>query len=153
MKPYKNGRYSYVALLPKGNIDAYLQDLDAETLLNLIQNAEHKTVFAQMPKLSVETKLELSEVLCGMGMEMAFSDSADFSNMTDTECKLSRVLHQTYLSVDGMGSQAGAVTIEEVVTKGVAIGESVTLDRPFVMGIYDNENSCFLFLGVINTVS
>lgn len=153
MKPYKNGRYSYVALLPKGNIDAYLQDLDAETLLNLIHNAEHKTVFAQMPKLSVETKLELSEVLCGMGMEMAFSDSADFSKMTDTECKLSRVLHQTYLSVDGMGTQAGAVTIEEVVTKGVAIGESVTLDRPFVMGIYDNENSCFLFLGVINTVS
>lgn len=153
MKPYENGRYSYVAILPNGNIDEYLQSLDAETLLNLVENAQKTTVFAQMPKYTAETKLELSEVLSGMGMEMAFSDRADFSSMTDAECKLSRVLHQTYLSVDGMGTQAGAVTIEEVVTKSVAFGESVTLDRPFVMGIYDHENACFLFLGVINSVT
>ncbi len=153
MKPYENERYSYVALLPNGGINEYLQSLDAQTLLSLIENAENKTVFAQMPKHTVTTKLELSEVLCDMGMELAFSDKADFSNMTDAECMLSRVLHQTYLSVDGMGTQAGAVTIAEVVTKGAAIGESVTLDRPFLMGIYDHENACFLFLGVINSVS
>ena len=28
----------------------------------------------------------------------------------------------------------------------------VELDRPFVMGIYDNETQSFLFLGVINQV-
>ena len=28
----------------------------------------------------------------------------------------------------------------------------VELDRPFVMGIYDNETQTFLFLGVINQV-
>ena len=153
LKPYENGRYSYVALLPNGNMNEYLQSLDAETLLRLIENAEQKTVFAQMPKHTVETKLELSEVLCEMGMEIAFSDRADFSKLTDTDCKLNRVLHQTYLSVDSMGTQAGAVTIEEFDTKGIAIGESVTLDRPFVMGIYDHENACFLFLGVINSVN
>lgn len=153
MKPYTDSPYSYVAILPNGNIEEYLQSLDAETLLNLVENAQETTVFAQMPKHTVETKLELSEVLCNMGMDLAFSDSADFSNMTDTECKLSRVLHQTSLTVDGMGTVAGAVTIEEVVTKGVAIGESVTLDRPFLMGIYDKRAGCFIFLGVINTVS
>ncbi len=153
MKPYQNGSYSYVALLPNGNINEYLQNLDAETLLRLIENAEQKTVFAQMPKHTVETKLELSELLCEMGMDLAFSDQADFSKMTDAECKLSRVLHQTALVVDELGTKAGAVTIEEVVTKGIAIGESVTLDRPFLMGIYDHRANCFLFLGVINSVS
>lgn len=153
MKPYRDTSYSYVAILPNGEIDEYLQNLDAETLLSLLENVQETTVFAQMPKHTVETKLELSELLCEMGMDLAFSDSADFSKMTDAECKLSRVLHQTSLTVDGMGTVAGAVTIEEVVTKGVAIGESVTLDRPFLMGIYDKRAGCFIFLGVINSVN
>ena len=35
----------------------------------------------------------------------------------------------------------------------IEITYSVFLNRPFVMGIYDNETQTFLFLGVINQVA
>ena len=105
-----------------------------------------------MPKLKTETTRELNEPLCAMGMPLAFGGGADFSGIADNALCIDTVLQKTYLEVDENGTKAAAATA--VIMKESAIEtKSVFLNRPFVMGIYDNETQTFLFLGVINQVT
>ncbi|MBE6928192.1 MAG: serine protease [Ruminococcaceae bacterium] len=156
MKDYMGGRYSYVALLPNEGVSMadYLASLSGEGLLSTIANASQENVIASMPQCKLEYKTELSEILSAMGMSDAFSNAADFSRLSNSELKLGKVVHQTYLSVNPKGTQAGAATSVEIMYKGIPLMQkSVTLDRPFVMGIYDNVNGCFIFLGAVNSVA
>ena len=155
MKDYMGGQYSFVALMPNEDMTVadYLATLTGEKLLNTIQNAKSTTVFATMPKYELSCKMELSKTLSEMGMPLAFGDGADFSRMSNLELKIGQVLHQTYLGVNELGTQAGASTIVEMVTKGAALNvETVVLDRPFVMAIFDNVNQSFIFMGAIESV-
>jgi serpin B len=155
MKDYEGDQYSFFAMVPKDgtSVKEYLENLTAESLTNTIANAQQTTVFAAMPKFRGESSVEAAEVLKEMGMVDAFTAEADFSGIeAGKNLWIGRVLHKTYLQVDEAGTQAGAVTIEEFLTKGFILNaKSVTLDRPFVMGIYDKINGCFLFLGAVET--
>ncbi len=155
MKDYAGEQYSYVTLMPNEGVsmEDYLASLSGEKLLETVQNAIDVKVFATMPKLSVSYAAELSEPLSKMGMPDAFSYGADFSRMSNQDLMIGRVLHQTQLSVDELGTEAGASTIVVMDTKGFFLNaETVVLDRPFVMGIYDKVNQSFVFLGVIDSV-
>ncbi len=153
LKDYAGGRYSFMALLPNEGVslENYLSALTGDNLLSMIQNAESTAVIATMPKIQLETTVELRDTLTAMGMTDAFTQEADLSGINgQQDLFVSRILHKTYLQVDEAGTQAGAVTVEEVVTKGISLQQkTVFLDRPFLMGIYDNANGCFLFLGTV----
>lgn len=153
LKDYAGGQYSFLALLPNEGIslEEYLSTLTGDSLLRTVADAKETTVVATMPKLQVETTVEMRDILTQMGMVDAFTMDADLSGMNGSQdLYISRILHKTYLQVDEAGTQAGAVTIEEVVTKGVLLQqEFVFLNRPYVMGIYDKMNNCFLFLGTV----
>lgn len=153
MKDYEGGQYSFFALLPNEGISLgdYLSGLNSNALLRTIEGAESTSVIATMPKLSLETTVEMKDILMGMGMTDAFTMDADLSGINgQQDLYIHRVLHKTYLQVDEVGTQAGAVTIEEFVTKGVAIQSNfVFLNRPYLMGIYDKTTQTFLFLGTV----
>ena len=104
-------------------------------------------------KLRTETALRLSEQLPGMGLTNAFTAAADFSRMADAAQHIDEVIHKTYLSIDEEGTEAAAATAV-IMTKSArpVMGLTVTLDRPYLMAIVDNETKCLLFLGVINTI-
>lgn len=153
LKSYENERYSFMALLPNEGIslESYLSSLSGDQLVQMIQTAESTKVVATMPKVQLETAVEMKDVLTSMGMVDAFTMNADLSGINgEQDLYISRILHKTYLQVDEAGTQAGAVTIEEIVCKGVVLNqEYVFLNRPYLMGIYDHANDCFLFLGTV----
>ncbi len=153
LKDYEGEQYAFFALLPNEglSLEEYLSCLTGDVLLRTIDNAEATTVIATMPKLQLETALDMTDILPRMGMVDAFTMDADLSGINGShDLYISRILHKTYLQVDEAGTQAGALTVEEVVTKGVAINqEYVFLNRPYIMGIYDKINHCFLFLGTV----
>lgn len=156
LRDYEGGRYCYLALLPREGtpVGEYLKSLTGERLLEILGKAQQVPVKATMPRYRAETALELSEILGNMGMELAFSGDADFSGISDTELRLSRIFHRTELRVDELGTEAGAASAAEAVFKCALVHDmTVTLDRPFVMGIFDREQEAFLFLGIIDSVS
>ncbi|MGN1307217.1 MAG: serpin family protein [Faecousia sp.] len=155
LKPYAGGRYSYLALLPNEDVtmEEYLASLTGEKLLETIANASSESVKVAMPKLKTETTRELNEPLCDMGMPLAFGGGADFSGIADKELCIDTVLQKTYLEVDENGTKAAAATAVIMKECAIEMTKSVFLNRPFVMGIYDNETQTFLFLGVINQVT
>jgi len=154
MKDYEGGRYSFFALLPNEGLalEDYLASLTHGELLETLENPEVTAVLATMPKLKLDTSVEMQEVLASMGMTEAFTMDADFSGTEPTKSLyISRILHKTYLQVDEVGTQAGAATVTEFATKGVNLQQKmVFLNRPYVMGIYDKTNHCLLFLGTVS---
>lgn len=155
IKAYEGGKYSFVALLPNEGTDVqtYLSSLTGSKLLELIHNASEEEVTVKMPKLKTETYLQLSGPLFDMGLTDAFTGAADFTRMAAAAQHIDEVLHKTYLCVDEEGTEAAAATAV-IMTKSArpVMGLSVTLDRPYLMAIVDNETDCLLFLGVINQI-
>lgn len=153
LKDYAGNRYSFVALLPNEGmgLEDYVASLTGESLTRLMENAQNTTVITETPKFTVESNLDLSGILSDLGMTEAFTMEADFSGIEDRkELYISNFLHKTSLTLDEAGTQAGAATVVEFATKGVLLSpRTVILDRPFVMGIYDKTNACFLFLGTV----
>ena len=57
-------------------------------------------------------------------------------------------MHKTFISVDELGTKAGAVTkVEMKAESAMPSGYNVTLDRPFVYAIIDNSTNLPIFLG------
>ena len=110
-----------------------------------------------VPKFETEYKVEMAEILKGMGMPRAFdADNAefgDFGTSADGHIYINRVLHKTYSSVGEKGTRAGAATAVEMERLSASNQEEtvnqVYLNRPFVYMIIDCENNIPLFIGAI----
>ena len=156
MKPYQDGKYSFAAMLPNEGVDIYdyISGLTSEGLRETLNKAQSGTVIATLPKFSYEYDLSMNDALKKLGMPTAFDGmSADFSKMAHSSrgnIYIGDVLHKTFIAVDELGTKAGAVTKVEMndrcafVTRWV-----VTLDRPFVYMIIDNETNLPVFIGTV----
>lgn len=161
MKPYKDNKYAFVALLPKENtlISDLLASLDGKALMDLSANKKDETVYVQMPKFGVEYETLLNEPLQALGMVDAFDEKkADFTRLgqsTDGNILISRIIHKTKINVDEKGTQAGAVTAVEMIEESAMIEEpkEVMLDRPFIYMIVDTKHNLPLFIGSLMHIS
>lgn len=107
-----------------------------------------------MPKFKADTSLELSEILSGMGMPLAFdAELADFSGIGscgDLTIHIDRVIHKTHIDVDELGTKAGAATVVEMLAEGAMMQmETVILDRPFLYAIVDENTKLPVFIGTV----
>ncbi|MGI6782039.1 MAG: serpin family protein [Acholeplasmataceae bacterium] len=158
IKPYKDNHYSFVALLPSQliNIYDYINGLTKESLTNLLNNAKNAYVLATMPKFSYEYEIRLNKTLKELGMPTAFNPSlADFSKLGKSNLGniyIGEVLHKTFISVDELGTKAGAVTSVGMKLTSCPAGYKIDLDRPFVYMIIDNTTKLPIFIGVVTEV-
>ena len=87
-----------------------------------------------------------------MGMEVAFSDNANFSRMSEVPSKIDFVNQNTYISTDEVGTEAAAVTtIGMVVTSMPIEPERVIFNanKPFLYIIQENYTGSILFMGAV----
>ena len=158
IKPYKNG-YSFVALLPNGDISLgdYVASMTGKSFIDTIKNAKDIPVETAIPKFSYDYDIEMSDALKALGMTLPFdSTKADFSSLGSSDSGnifISRVLHKSYITVDGKGTKAGAATAVETVYTALEEGVyKVMLDRPFVYAIIDDAAGLPLFIGAVTDI-
>lgn len=157
IKYYTEEKYAFAALLPNEDITIYqlVDRLDSNTLHELINGRISAEVEAGIPAFTGETKLELTDILPEMGMPLAFSQGADFSDMATYDggnLYIGRVLHQTRIEVNAQGTKAAAATA--VVMESGAVETSsnsytVILNRPFVYMLIDMQQEIPVFIGVM----
>ena len=158
IKYYEGGNYAFAALLPNEDvgIENYVSMLNGQSLKAALTPVERDvTVYAKLPKFKFDYATSLVETMKAMGMSSAFTDGADFSLMSDTELKISDIIHKTHIEVDENGTKAAAVTGVIMDEGAVMPGETVniTLDRPFVFAIIDTENRLPIFLGTVTEIT
>ena len=156
LKPYKDGKYAFAALLPKNGAkpEDCLGSLDGAALQKLLAEPQSGTVIASLPKFETAYSAELSEMLASMGMVLPFdSRGADFSGLGSSNVGnifISRVLHKTFLSVAEDGTRAGAATAVEASDECyIEPLAQVCLDRPFLYMLVDLETGLPFFIGVM----
>ncbi len=110
-------------------------------------------VSLMLPKFSFQDKTELEAVLAAMGLNLSFTDAADFSGMSDVPCRIDRVLQESYIGVDENGVEAAAYTMVAI-RAGSAFNpverEKIEfhLTRPFLYAI-ESRDGTLLFIGTV----
>ena len=150
--PYDDGRLGFLAVLPDGELDSWLETLDGDTLPALLAAAEEERVLLRLPKFEAEWGGELSDALAAMGLETAFdSGRADFSALgtaPDGPLYVSSVVHKARIEVNEKGTEAAAATVVEVEDAAAPTDyRELVLDRPFCYAVVDLERGVPLFLG------
>ncbi len=154
--PYGQGNYSMLIVLPDAGIStsAVVEALTPSKWnewMDLLENNTH-IVELSMPKFKYNYKRVLNDDLKGLGMGIAFSDWADFDNISDQQLQISRVIHQSFIETNEEGTEAAAATIVEMIRTTSGTGPSVwkiDLDRPFMYFIHETSTGTILFMGKV----
>ena len=157
---YGNKAYSFVVVLPKEevNIANCMANLTGEEWLEAVSNMKSTPLNMKLPKFKVENKLSLNETLKLMGINRAFTEKADFSDLSKNETSLSQVLQTNYLSLDENGTEAAAVTavMDSLGRPSGGVEEIVPIDfhvnRPFLYFIKEKSTNTILFMGKIGQI-
>lgn len=159
IKPYKDGRFAFAALLPGEGLSPAdcAAALTGETLTALLTSPSQEKVRVTMPKFQSEYSAELSDALRAMGMEKAFAggDFTGIGSSSEGPLIISRVLHKTFIAVDEKGTRAGAATAVEMAPTSAPPGADpkvVVLDRPFLYFIFDTVTGLPIFMGAVTDI-
>lgn len=118
---------------------------------DIISKMEYKKVSVSMPKFKTEFNKSFVDVLKQMGINIAFTNAADFSNMfDDVEAHISDVIHKTFIEVDENGTEAAAATVILIAKSSLPMPEEIKefkANRPFTYFIRDEVSDEILFLG------
>ena len=156
--PYGQGNYSMLVVLPDADITT--SDV-AEALspsrwndwMELLANNNTHKVELSMPRFKYKYKRLLNNDLIDLGMGIAFSDWANFSNISDQELKISRVIHQSFIETNEEGTEAAAATVVEIVFKTSGQEPSVwkvDINHPFLYFIHETSTGTILFMGRVS---
>ena len=129
-----------------------LNDDDKDVDINdIISKMEYKNVSVSMPKFKTEFTKSFVDVLKQMGINIAFTNVADFSNMFDNvEAHISDVIHKTFIEVDENGTEAAAATVILMTKNSLPMPEEIKelkANKPFTYFIRDEVSGEILFLG------
>lgn len=92
--------------------------------------------------------IDLVPPLQALGVRNLFDGSSDLSGIsTAGQLYISQVVHQANISVDEQGTEAAAATagVAELTSRGAAA--TLTVDRPFIYLIRDQNTNEILFMG------
>lgn len=151
--PYGSGKFSMFIFLPAQEVglDNFLSQFTFDNWgvwLGMFRSSEGTL---RLPRFKIEYERSLNDVLTELGMGIAFDlQRADFSAMGRGPFAIGDVKHKSFVEVNEEGTEAAAVTSVEMVLASVPHGRfEMTVDRPFVFAIQDNDTGLILFLGAV----
>ena len=151
--PYGDGSFSMTVILPSRNtpIDQFAASLDQEQWDSYINNLDSSQVDLFLPKFTLKYTRILNQDLAAMGMGIAFTGQADFSNISSMPLYISYVLHKTFVDVDEMGTEAAAVTAVGMFTTVVLepTYPTMLINHPFIFAIREHASGAILFIGKV----
>ena len=167
VKNYKGGEFAFVGILPNEGVtpEDYLTALAAsgKDFAKAVRESTSQEVYVNIPEFKTDYFRELKPLFEELGMKDAFDENnADLSGLFEPDANgnteqlfIGRILHKTHIEVDRKGTRAAAATVVEVQRKGVVMMDEkpiITLDRPYVYAIVDNETGLPVFMGCQNNM-
>ena len=164
--PFKKDFMSALIILPNENININdfidILDKDNEYIYTIIDNLKYLKVHIEMPKFEIEYKESLKKVIMDLGVNLAFNNNADFSNIRNqNDLLIDDIIHKTYLKVNEDGTEAAAVTIVEMDEGAMEPREelkiyNMIINRPFLFIIRNGrlpKNYDIIFISKVEELS
>lgn len=156
--PYAGDMILTLVLPNTGTLDDIEAKLTSETYSRMCSSGTVGDTVVMFPKFKIEYETDLSEPLKSCGLEVAFSDQANFSNMIvkDTPeqqqgIKISKAVHKAYVDTTEDGTEAAAATAIGMVRSASFMPAKpprmFRADNPFLFMITHKTTGCVLFVG------
>lgn len=148
--PYGQGNFVMDVILPAGNngIKDIIPLINDNSLNGWLDHLGERKTELTFPKFKYGYKKELASILSDMGMGIAFSSAANFSNIADIALQISFVIHQAFIETNEEGTEAAAATIVGIVTTAEPVGPFVLkIDHSFLYIIRETTTNSILFMG------
>ncbi|MFA5817620.1 MAG: serpin family protein [Bacteroidales bacterium] len=147
--PYGKGNWRMFLFLPEtGKAVADVEkSLTAENWNSWLTRYDTiSEVQFSLPKFTFSYEESLKDALSAMGMEIAFTDKADFTGiLPEGGLLITGVKHKTFIEVNEEGTEAAAVTSVEI---GItSVGNFITFNKPFLFAIAEKTTGAILFIG------
>jgi serine protease inhibitor len=154
--PYGDeGELAFVAVI--ADEESAAPELDEAAWQEIVGAIGRRHGEVALPRLQLESRLDLGEPLRALGLEPAFRPGPDFDGLFegDGAKALNRVLQRARVDLDEEGTRAAAVTVATVIeVSAPAEGPfDLRLDRPFVWAIEHRGTGTLLFLGRVTDPS
>lgn len=103
-----------------------------------------------LARFSLEGDLELAKALTGLGMGIAFGESAAFSGMA-SGLSISQVKRKTYVAISAQGTGAAAAIAVVLGLPGPRPRQpfQMVVDHPLLCAVRDNRTGTVVFIGAI----
>jgi serpin B len=150
--PYKNDKFSMFLFLPaeESSVDQLVEELDGEKWNSWLEGFSEQEEFTiYLPRFEFEYERSLAEDLKEMGLDIAFTEQADFSGISAIDLLISDVIHKTYIKVNEEGTEAAAVTAIVFELTSIGPANEIRLDRPFLFAITEKSSKSILFMGKV----
>jgi serpin B len=131
---------------------AVAEALKRKSLGGLMADAQKNQRMAalqvRLPRFRVESKLDVTGALYGLGLGAAFAPRANYNAINKAGGGLLQVTHRAVLEVTESGTKAAAAT---AITsdRSMAAKPSFSADRPFAVAIVHRPTGAILFAGYI----
>ncbi|MCE5345611.1 MAG: serpin family protein [Bacteroidales bacterium] len=149
--PYGQGNFVMDIILPdaRNGISALLPSVTDAGFAGWIGQLSEKKINLSFPRFKYGYKKKLKDILSEMGMGIAFTDDADFTNIAATPPLLiNEVIHQAFIETNEEGTEAAAATVVSIgVTSMPAEPLALNLDHPFLYIIRETSTNSILFMG------
>ena len=154
----------FVAILPKDNVNTYINNLNNQKLNDLYKSArevnEDFEIHLSLPRFKYDYELaNFKDVLIKLGIKDAFNpNTADFTNIMDRNEEIRNIyvgeaIHKTHIDLNEKGTRAAAVTYFGMYKATGFMKEKekavITFNKPFIYMIKDAKTGELLFFGVV----
>ena len=159
LKPTDESALEFVAIMPKNNLNDYIDNVGLDTIETLISNATPASnpkdgIIINIPKFKFDYALKFKDDLMSLGISQAFNEElADFSNMASKPLYVSSAAHKANIDFSEKGIKAAAVTAFGIQDSAVRVDETqpvvINIDHPFLFIIRDKNNGAAWFTGAV----
>jgi len=156
VKPYKDNKYSFVAMLPKDNNINTIDILNSINITDLYNNKTNEyELHVEFPEFDTSSSFNLKDYCMSLGINEIFTNNADFSQLTNKRVKLADIIHKAVIEVNRKGTKAVAVSYADIFAGSIPDFKKIkeiVLDRPFIYAIVDNNTGLIIFAGAVNNL-
>lgn len=148
---YEGRDVSMILVLPRfaDNFNQIQNSLTVNKYDNWMSSIAPRPVVVTIPKFQMNVKYDLRSTLRKMGLKEPFTENANFNEMVKRPLRISKVVHQAFLQVDEVGTEASAATTVVGMSKGGLSQKPAffNANQPFLFFIIDRSTNTILFTG------
>lgn len=149
--PYGQGNFVMDIILPdtRDGVNTLLPSVTDAAFSGWIKQMTSRETDVFIPRFKYGFKKKLKDILSDMGMGIAFTEGADFTNITDfPPLLINDVTHQAFIETNEEGTEAAAVTVVDVGLTSVPLEPLVfNADHPFLYIIRETTTNSIIFMG------
>ncbi|XP_042901044.1 iripin-2 isoform X4 [Parasteatoda tepidariorum] len=151
--PYVGEEIVMSIFLPKARdgLDKLMTDVSTDFLQAVKSKMRKVKVEVALPKFRLEYSKSLKELFQTLGINRAFSTSANFEGISKAQGLLiSDIIHKAVVIVNEEGTEAAAATAVVMVKRCLSMDPQFIADHPFFFLIYNLKTDMTLFMGKVN---